>query len=230
MSDRGHRTRESLIAAAELLWAARGFDAVSVREITAAAGQRNNNALHYHFGSKEALFQTIARRHLDVLNERTEKLYARMRDESAFGVRDQVAMLVRPTAEYVGEGPSARAWIRIAARVAGAPRQSDQDTASVVSPAAIEVGSRLVERLGFDLGFQLAVDRVRIASEAFFHALADRARLEDDPARTRSMMPLPVFVELVIDMVTSAVTAPASDALLRAIKADVPPGARSLHE
>lgn len=230
MSERGLRTRERIIEAAERLWAARGFDAVSVREITAAAGQRNNNALHYHFGSKEALFQTIAQRHIGILNERTEKLYMRMRDESVFGVRDQVAMLVRPTAEYVGDGPSARAWIRIAARVAGAPRQSDQDTAALVSPAAIEIGTRLVERLGFELGFQLAVDRVRIASEAVLHALADRARLEDAAARTRSMMALPVFVELVIDMMTSAVTAPASDALLQAIRASDPDSGRSLRE
>jgi AcrR family transcriptional regulator len=41
------------------LFADRGVDGVSVREIAAAAGQKNHNALTYHFGSKEALVREL---------------------------------------------------------------------------------------------------------------------------------------------------------------------------
>src|SRR5690606_29583357 len=47
--------REAIKRAAQRLFAARGVDAVSVRDILAAAGQRNGASLHYYFGSKDDL-------------------------------------------------------------------------------------------------------------------------------------------------------------------------------
>jgi AcrR family transcriptional regulator len=54
-----HPTREALIVAGERLFAERGMHGVSLREIGAAAGQRNNNVTQYHFGSKEGLVVAI---------------------------------------------------------------------------------------------------------------------------------------------------------------------------
>ncbi len=51
--------REQMILAAERLIAERGIDAVSLREIGATAGQRNNSAAQYHFGTKEGLVAAI---------------------------------------------------------------------------------------------------------------------------------------------------------------------------
>jgi len=217
MTARGDQTRDALIDAAEQLWAERGIESVSVREINAQAGQRNNNSLHYHFGGRAALFAALAERHLAVLNERSEKLWAEVRAAPTVSVRDQVSVLVRPTAEYIGDGPSARAWLRIAARLLGSPLQTNEQTREVVSSAVIEVGTALVERVAIDLGWDAAVDRVRMASDAVLHVIGDRARLEDAGDAARPRMPLPVFVELVIDMTTSAITAPPSDPLLRVL-------------
>lgn len=55
----GRATRELLICTAERLFADRGIDAVSLREIGQAAGQRNNAVMQYHFGSRAALLQAI---------------------------------------------------------------------------------------------------------------------------------------------------------------------------
>ena len=48
-------TREGLKSAARKLFAERGFDGVTVRDIIQAAGQRNGASLYYHFRTKEAL-------------------------------------------------------------------------------------------------------------------------------------------------------------------------------
>lgn len=44
-------TREALLTAAERLFAERGVQAVAHRQISVAAGQRNQAAVNYHFGS-----------------------------------------------------------------------------------------------------------------------------------------------------------------------------------
>ena len=60
-------TKEKILAAAESLFAERGYDATSLRAITAAAGV-NLAAINYHFSSKEALIQTLFTRRLSLLN------------------------------------------------------------------------------------------------------------------------------------------------------------------
>lgn len=59
-------TRERLLAAAERLLAADGYDAVSVRSICAEAGV-NPAAVHYHFGSKQALVAALLEERLGPL-------------------------------------------------------------------------------------------------------------------------------------------------------------------
>ena len=53
--------RERLLEAARLLFARDGYDAASVRDITARA-RANLGAITYHFGSKEALYHAIIER------------------------------------------------------------------------------------------------------------------------------------------------------------------------
>lgn len=48
-------SREAIKTAARALFAQRGVDAVSVRDILAASHQKNGASLHYYFGTKETL-------------------------------------------------------------------------------------------------------------------------------------------------------------------------------
>ncbi|MCX7283194.1 MAG: TetR family transcriptional regulator [Novosphingobium sp.] len=52
-------SKVQLILAGEKLFAERGVEAASLREIASAAGHGNNNAVRYHFGSKLGLIQAI---------------------------------------------------------------------------------------------------------------------------------------------------------------------------
>lgn len=68
-------TRAALLRAGERLFAEKGLAGVSVRDITLAAGARNQSALHYHFGSIEELIREIfARRFQEIEAARIERL------------------------------------------------------------------------------------------------------------------------------------------------------------
>lgn len=72
----GSDTRKRLLEAAEWLFIERGYEAMSLRQITATA-KANLAAVNYHFGSKEALMQELLAQRLDRLNrERLQLLSA----------------------------------------------------------------------------------------------------------------------------------------------------------
>lgn len=51
--------KERMILVGEVLLAAQGIYGVSLREVASKAGQRNHNAVQYHFGSREGLIRAI---------------------------------------------------------------------------------------------------------------------------------------------------------------------------
>jgi AcrR family transcriptional regulator len=75
-------TKERLLDAAEALFMEHGFEATSLRLITAAAGA-NLAAANYHFGSKEAMFEAVLTRRLDPMNQERVELLDRFERESA---------------------------------------------------------------------------------------------------------------------------------------------------
>ena len=75
-------TKDRILDAAEGLFMEHGFEATSLRSITAAASV-NLAAVNYHFGSKEELFQAVLTRRLDPMNARRVALLDRFERESA---------------------------------------------------------------------------------------------------------------------------------------------------
>jgi len=75
-------TKDRLLDAAEALFMEHGFEATSLRLITAAAGA-NLAAANYHFGSKEELFQAVLTRRLDPMNQQRVELLDRFEREAA---------------------------------------------------------------------------------------------------------------------------------------------------
>lgn len=68
--------KQRLLDACERLFAERGFDAVSVRDITTAA-EANVAALNYHFGSRDSLIRLVVTYRMGpVLKERLARLEA----------------------------------------------------------------------------------------------------------------------------------------------------------
>ena len=71
-------TVKKILECAERLFATKGYDAASIRDITNEAGV-NLASVHYHFGSKEKLLEELLKKKLDWLNQ--ERLNALLRLE-----------------------------------------------------------------------------------------------------------------------------------------------------
>lgn len=97
------RTRDRLLDAAETLFAKKGFGAVTTRAILRAAGQRNESALHYHFGGRQGLIEALHERRLDQLagyrGAFIEKLLNR---KEPFFVQDLIGIHVQSIAGLAG--------------------------------------------------------------------------------------------------------------------------------
>ena len=77
-------TQDRILGAAEALFMEHGFEATSLRAITAAASV-NLAAVNYHFGSKEELFEAVLTRRLDPMNQRRVALLDRFERDPANG-------------------------------------------------------------------------------------------------------------------------------------------------
>ncbi|MGX1777148.1 helix-turn-helix domain-containing protein [Nocardia brasiliensis] len=92
-------SRAALLDAGERLIAERGVD-VPLRDIAAAAGNRNNSAVHYYFDSRTGLIEAIVDRRMNWLEDRRMQLLARYEAEgTAHDLDTLVTMLAAPILE-----------------------------------------------------------------------------------------------------------------------------------
>lgn len=117
---RGAATRDIIMRAAERLFAARGLDGVSIRDITREADV-DIALLNYHFGTKEGLFEAvIGPRINEVAVDRERRLRALPQN---FVLDDLVAAFYRPVYERMSSGdPTWKHYAEIVAQVGSAER------------------------------------------------------------------------------------------------------------
>lgn len=97
-------TDERLLLTAERLFAQHGIDAVSTRQIAAAAGQRNVSALHYYFGSKDSLVDALLALRLRAINARRHALLDQLKNAGALDdLHGLLQALVQPLFEQLDE-------------------------------------------------------------------------------------------------------------------------------
>ncbi len=217
--NRSSDTRERLIVAAEQLFGERGIHAVTLKEINAAAGQRNESALHYHFGSKKALIGSILRQRADVLDTRRSQL---LDDLAASGEKPDLRGVVKIAFQPIFELLHTRDGVRFArfvAQVLGDP-QFDLPRMTVWGryDGLTRVNILLADYLN-DLPPEVAEQRQRFMLEMAISALAIWTRrhdaLKDVAAREFFTANL---VDGLLGMLTAPVSAETEAALTPAVK------------
>ncbi len=118
-SDRSTGTREALLSAAEVLFAERGMYAVSNRQISEAAGQGNNAAACYHFGTRTELLRAIESKHRVPIEGLRAQMVADIRDSTK--LRDWVGTLVHPLTDHLAALGTPTWYARFAAQAMADP-------------------------------------------------------------------------------------------------------------
>jgi AcrR family transcriptional regulator len=112
-----HETRTRILDAAEELFMQHGFEATSMRLLTAKAGV-NLAAVNYHFGSKLALIEAVFRRRLDPMNlARIAELDELEAQSRAAAPEEIIRAFLSPTLELVEDAKGGgRNFIRLLGR------------------------------------------------------------------------------------------------------------------
>lgn len=106
--------REKILDAAERLFAKRGSQAVSLREINTAAGV-SQGVLHYQFGGREGLIEALLDRRLPAITEYRRRYLAQIdADKTPFTYRQLVEVLLLPLARLaLEEGSAGQRFLRL---------------------------------------------------------------------------------------------------------------------
>ncbi|GIG69063.1 TetR/AcrR family transcriptional regulator [Phytomonospora endophytica] len=172
---RADATRELILDAAERLFAEDGVFAVSNRQVSEAAGQGNNAAVGYHFGTKADLIRAIIRRR----SARIEAIRRRMLDAlpETPSLRDWLACLVRPATVHLAELGEPPSWYaRFGAQVMTDPTlRPIMVEEALTSPALARIVEGLRDTLP-DLPDDVRAERGDMARQLMVHTLAERER------------------------------------------------------
>jgi AcrR family transcriptional regulator len=130
-------TKTRILDAAENLFATKGFQSTSLRSITGGA-RVNLAAVHYHFGSREALIRAVMARRVDPLNQ------------------ERIALLDACEAAAPGSPPPLeeilRAFLRPSLRLLQSPDRGDalirQLVGRVIISSDEQMESLLIEHFG----------------------------------------------------------------------------------
>jgi AcrR family transcriptional regulator len=167
-------TRELILTAAERLFAERGVNAVSNRQVSEAAGQGNNTAVGYHFGTKADLVRAIVRKHASRIEEIRARLLAGIGDST--DVRDWVDCLVRPIPEHLGALGGPTWYARFCAQVVTDPALHEiLVEESLASPTLRQIIDGLTRCLP-ELPAEVRAERAEMARHLIVHMPAERER------------------------------------------------------
>lgn len=102
-SKRSLATRDRIFDAAEQLFAERGFEGASIRDIARLAGVQGA-LVNHHGGNKEALFATIVARRADELSRLRLDALAQMRTSDTLTLRQILSCFIAPFIEKTLNG------------------------------------------------------------------------------------------------------------------------------
>jgi len=192
-------TRARLLRAGERRFARDGVAGAKLSDIVRDAGQRNDSAVGYHFGSRQGLLAAIVAKHMAAMEA------SRAEPAPDADLHQVVEDIVTPTAALLGT-EDGRDFLRIMAQLA------DWSGIGTGHPNDVLVGTvlgtqlaRLHALLEPEVGTVLARERSALLVTFLTAALAERARSRE--AGVRQRLGHDRFVRHVVDVLSGGLTA-----------------------
>lgn len=124
-------TRARLISAAEQLFAERGIDGVSLREINRASGAKNAVAVQYHFEDRAGVIRAILEKHRPGVDASRHRHLDEFEASGDGELRTLAGALVRPLAEKLADPDGGLEYLQIQAELVNRtnvrPSRTDED-------------------------------------------------------------------------------------------------------
>ena len=192
-------TRSRLLRAGEQRFARDGVTGARMSDVVRDAGQANDSAVGYHFGSRQGLLDAIVAKHVAAMDE------VRSLPPREAGLRALVDAVVAPTADLLAT-EDGRDFLRITEQLSdwsglGSGHPAEPLRGTVIGTQL----EALARRLGDRIGMALARERVALMVVFLTGALAARARSVESARRQR--MSHERFVSHLVDVLTGALTA-----------------------
>jgi AcrR family transcriptional regulator len=207
-------TKEQLVLTAERLFAIHGLDGVSLRQISSEAGNANNSAVQYHFGSKDRLVQAIFEYRIPSIARRRRILAA---ERGAADLRSCVEAYLLPVLEEAEDIDSYYLSFLMQLQQYGLSEHPFEQLPDEFKQPTLDFIKRVSAFL-VDVPKALRASRTMQALSICTHLAADRqlARRHGAP-----VYPYALHVAELLDGVIGFLEAPVSQATLEAL-----PGAR----
>jgi AcrR family transcriptional regulator len=203
-------TKEQIVLTAERLFAERGLEGVSLRQIGAAAGNGNHSVVQYHFGSRDQLVRAIFEYRLTHLDDRRRMLMARRRPDD---LRSAVECYVLPILEQ-GEQEGSHYLSFVAMLQQYADRRMFE-----AMPEHLQVSTEgfrdQISALLADIPEPLRSHRISEAIAFSVHASARRERAQTAGLR---VLPFALHVTDLLDALVGFLSAPVSAAAHAALE------------
>jgi AcrR family transcriptional regulator len=192
--------RDSLIRAAEALFAERGSDGVSLREINATAGATNASAIQYHFGDRRGLVRAVLAKHELEIERRRHQLLDVYEGRAEPDVRALAAALVEPlAAELSTDGGIG--YLQLVADLYNRPNPT-------FNPTVVEDATQSIQRWRRLIAPMLSTEALRLHRrfDALRFTVSELARRGRTGRKDHRL-----FTSQLTDLVAALLTAPISE-------------------
>lgn len=170
-------SKGQILRAAEMLFAEKGLESTSLREVALAAAQKNTNAVQYHFGSKEGLLRAVWQRHAQGIEIRRAKLLVDAEARGALTLQDVIGMLVGPVVDKLDDPDGGEQYLLIMSQLVSHPQQN---ILAIFDRMPEPSGLALMEQLASHAAHLSEADsrlRLLFVTGLLFHGIADYIRL-----------------------------------------------------
>ncbi len=200
--------RTALVNTARRLFADRGVDAVSMREVARVSGHRNTNAVKYHFAGREGLLAAVLEKHEREVAASRHAMLDHLANQPEVTLEGLADVLVRPSARQL-ETVEGCQYLRISAELF---LRDPARYAEAVKPIDAGLVRWQHECLALMPPITRPLHRRFSASSLCYHELGRRAA--DTRGRTQDL-----FVSNLVDLVVGLLRAEVSNETARLLRA-----------